>query len=595
MAFGGSAVSVPTATVQAEHYDTSPIFLGQSVGYRDTTLGNQAAAPYRPLEWVDAGQEGGRIVVSDLAAGEWLDYTVDVEQAGYYDLELRFLNDSNASGDLDLLVDGVRTAAVSIPPTNSAWSTGVLSDLPLDSGEHTIELVPGDISYKLDYFDINPPVQCPATAVDDAYNLEHGNGLALLYSGLTANDLPPGGELSLPVVTRQPAGTLDAFVTGFQYTPPADYQAQDSLEYMVYSDGNPDCWDTATVFLTITPPAAPVADFTFSCDGSGCSFDGGDSSGWDLSYGWWFGDGSSGVGGTTVHAYGATGTYVVTLTVTDEIGRVHQKGRTVALLGGVDDAYAVTFGDSLTLSAGDLLANDSGPSLRVDAVAAGPYTSDVAVGGSPPTSFSFTPSTCFAEDSLVYRLSSTTAPGTQASARVTFDTLPDAPPVPAFGVSCTGYTCTFTDASSDDHGYQVLEWSFGDGSSTAEEDPVHVFGSSGTYAVDLTVIDLCGQAARATQEVEIDLPPQAALSVSCDGTLCRFDASASTDDLGITSYAWDFGDGATGSGVLADHEYNSGGSFTVRLVVTDAKGQQSEAEQVLAVEDDLLLMLILLD
>ena len=56
---------------------------------------------------------------------------------------------------------------------------------------------------------------------------------------------------------------------------------------------------------------------------------------------------------------------------------------------------------------------------------------------------------------------------------------------------------------------------------------------------------------------------QAPLTVS-------FDATASSDlDGTIESYAWDFGDGSTGSGQTTSHEYTSAGTHTVTLTVTD--------------------------
>jgi len=50
-----------------------------------------------------------------------------------------------------------------------------------------------------------------------------------------------------------------------------------------------------------------------------------------------------------------------------------------------------------------------------------------------------------------------------------------------------------------------------------------------------------------------------------------FDGSASFDPDGgaITGYAWDFGDGGTGSGAAPTHTYSSAGVFTVTLTVTD--------------------------
>jgi hypothetical protein len=49
-----------------------------------------------------------------------------------------------------------------------------------------------------------------------------------------------------------------------------------------------------------------------------------------------------------------------------------------------------------------------------------------------------------------------------------------------------------------------------------------------------------------------------------------FDASTSDPDIGnsITSYAWDFGDGQTGTGVTAQHAYTTPGQYSVTLTVT---------------------------
>lgn len=54
----------------------------------------------------------------------------------------------------------------------------------------------------------------------------------------------------------------------------------------------------------------------------------------------------------------------------------------------------------------------------------------------------------------------------------------------------------------------------------------------------------------------------------------RFDGSTSTPGLGaaIVSYVWDFGDGTTGTGVTATHQYTSTGTFTARLTVTNSQG-----------------------
>lgn len=72
-----------------------------------------------------------------------------------------------------------------------------------------------------------------------------------------------------------------------------------------------------------------------------------------------------------------------------------------------------------------------------------------------------------------------------------------------------------------------------------------------------------------------DQPPVAQFTSKCKIKRCTFDASASTDDHGIVSYAWNFGDGMTGSGAVITHSYASTSYYLVTLTVTDTAGQTS--------------------
>ena len=55
--------------------------------------------------------------------------------------------------------------------------------------------------------------------------------------------------------------------------------------------------------------------------------------------------------------------------------------------------------------------------------------------------------------------------------------------------------------------------------------------------------------------------------------VCSFNASASADSDGtIASYAWNFGDGTTGTGVNPSHAYAAAGGYTATLTVTDNRG-----------------------
>ena len=65
-----------------------------------------------------------------------------------------------------------------------------------------------------------------------------------------------------------------------------------------------------------------------------------------------------------------------------------------------------------------------------------------------------------------------------------------------------------------------------------------------------------------------------------------FDASASTDpNSNIVTYAWDFGDGATGTGINTTHQYTTEGTFTATLTVTDALGLLDTATATITATD----------
>ncbi len=166
------------------------------------------------------------------------------------------------------------------------------------------------------------------------------------------------------------------------------------------------------------------------------------------------------------------------------------------------------------------------------------------------------------------------------------------PPTASFTFSCTDLGCTFDGSGSTDSDGTVTSWAwdFGDGATGSGETANHTYAAAGTYTVTLTVTDDDGATDSASQSVTVsdtaNQPPTASFTFSCTDLGCTFDGSGSTDDDGtITSWAWDFGDGSTGSGETLSHTYGAAGTYTVTLTVTDDGGLTGSASQSVTVTE----------
>jgi len=75
------------------------------------------------------------------------------------------------------------------------------------------------------------------------------------------------------------------------------------------------------------------------------------------------------------------------------------------------------------------------------------------------------------------------------------------------------------------------------------------------------------------------------LGQPCGSWVVRFDAAGSYDQDGqVVRWAWDFGDGTTGDGRVAEHDYGKPVSVVVRLTVWDDRGESSQFFDKLALQ-----------
>ncbi|MDH6117984.1 PKD domain-containing protein [Kitasatospora sp. GAS204B] len=132
-------------------------------------------------------------------------------------------------------------------------------------------------------------------------------------------------------------------------------------------------------------------------------------------------------------------------------------------------------------------------------------------------------------------------------------------------------------------------YDFGDGTApvvTTQAQFSHTYLTPGTYTASVTVTDGVGgtvTAAAPTPVVATDLAPLApVLTVRPASQLLTysFTASVPASTWRVTTYALDFGDGTTGSGASTTHTYQTPGTYTATLTVTDEAGRSQEVQQV---------------
>jgi PKD repeat protein len=141
------------------------------------------------------------------------------------------------------------------------------------------------------------------------------------------------------------------------------------------------------------------------------------------------------------------------------------------------------------------------------------------------------------------------------------------------------------DSECKKSGIASYAWDFGDGTTATGVMPdPHTYTESGSYIVKLTVTDYFGNEGIAFVTITVGEAgaPTAVINVTPSTTgiapfTVYFDASDSSvvSDCGacsIVSYAWNFGDGDTDTGLTTDHEYTVPGTYTVILTVTDSNG-----------------------
>jgi PKD repeat protein len=144
------------------------------------------------------------------------------------------------------------------------------------------------------------------------------------------------------------------------------------------------------------------------------------------------------------------------------------------------------------------------------------------------------------------------------------------PPVPILSCDVDHMNVTVSASGSFDPDGTVVSyaWSFGDGAVASGFAAIHTYVKPGTYVISLELTDNDGLTSLINRSVDIvDLVPIPSFTYMRSGLTISVDASNSSDDYGIVSFEWDWGDGSAPeetTSPMASHTYSIGTSSTTK-------------------------------
>jgi large repetitive protein len=358
---------------------------------------------------------------------------------------------------------------------------------------------------------------------------------------------------------------------------------------LIVSDNSGEVGNSASERFSVKvnkPPVAKAGADVVTAPLKSVSFDGRSSSDQDgqlILYNWDFGDGQTASGSRTAHIYDKPGTFRAALRVEDDSDspcnfsadeiKVWVNAPPVAAAG---EDMRGSIGQPMTFS-GEKSADSDGElvSYAWDFGDAGKGTGKV-VGHAYSSSGLYHVQLSVTDNAQVDN-------STQSDELTVFI---NNPPIAKAGNDTKGAIeepLGFDGSSSFDKDGTIASyaWDFGDGTRKEGKQPSHAYKQSGKYTVILSVQDNSGTDSNSRSDsllVIINQPPVADAGqdqlVTASDVL--FSGKGSRDPDGeIIRYDWNFGDGASGSGLSPAHVYGKPGKYQGRLTVTDNSGTKN--------------------
>lgn len=210
--YNGTPHAIP-GTIEVEEFDLG----GQDLSYNETTPNENQGGAFRTDEGVDIGESDdgdpaqGGYIIAYIENGEWLEYTVNVEEAGQYDITYRVA--SGGDGEFTLSIDGTEIDQVQTPSTTNDpeewWQDYTYTDvvhegIQLDAGEQVlrVDMISGGFNFNYITFEPTPVTSTSASAdlnihsfpnpSASAFNVEYPGQFQYTVSDMTGEPLETG-------------------------------------------------------------------------------------------------------------------------------------------------------------------------------------------------------------------------------------------------------------------------------------------------------------------------------------------------------------------------------------------------------------------
>jgi len=136
---------------------------------------------------------------------------------------------------------------------------------------------------------------------------------------------------------------------------------------------------------------------------------------------------------------------------------------------------------------------------------------------------------------------------------------------------CVPYNAVFTNNSLG--GLSFL-WDFGDGTTSADENPTHLYPNIGSYLVTLTAFDStsCNKTDKTTFTITVSPIPTASFTYSPNPPKENTFTNFVNQSVGGVNYVWNFGDGDTSNMVNPSHIFDETGTYNVCLNAANETG-----------------------